>query len=132
MNGTRRSHVAELLLKKLQLLSLLSIHAKQVASENVLPNHGHDNRHKDVSPLDAIAQVCIDIGAVENSIVESITNLFVVYFVHESANSSVRELRESEDPLLDVLAQLLACVVKVVLIPHRDDVVALAVENLLL
>lgn len=110
----RRPHLEEHLLERLELLALLAVHAEEVPREDELPDHGRRHAHEDVAPPHPVAEVLVDVGAVQHRVVEPVDDLLVVDLRREAARAHVAELAEPEHPLLHVGAQLLAPVVEVI------------------
>ena len=121
-DGVRGADLEKLLLERLELLALLAVHAEEVAREDELPDHGHGHAHEDVAPPHAVAQVCVDVGAVQHGVVQAVDYLLVVDLRDAPAGAHVAELAKAEHPLLHVGAKLLAPGVEVVDVLDGEEV----------
>jgi hypothetical protein len=121
-HGVRGPDFEQDLLEALELLALLAVHAEEVAREDELPDHGHGHGHEDVAAADAVVEVRVDVGAVEDGVVEAVDDLLVVDLRGQAAGAHVGELGEAEDPLLHVAAEGLAPVVEVVHVADAEEV----------
>ncbi|SPQ18218.1 2e43d6ac-0f84-424e-a3de-dddb76ad11d0 [Thermothielavioides terrestris] len=121
-HGVRWADLEELLLELLELLALLAVHAEEVAGEDELPDHGHGHAHEDVAAADAVVEEAVDVGAVEDGVVEPVDQLLVAELRRQAAGAHIAELGEAQHPLLHVGAQLLAAVVEVVDVVDVEEV----------
>ena len=54
MHGVARPNLGQVLLQRLEFLSLVAVHAKQVPGEDELPHHGHHHGHKHIASTDPV------------------------------------------------------------------------------
>ena len=105
MNSARRSDFSQVLLQLLQCLSLITIHAKEISGEDILKDHRHDHGHENISPLDSVTKVHINIRTVKYRKIKAVDQLLVSNLMCCPADKSIRKLRKPQHPLLYVLTK---------------------------
>lgn len=139
-NGTPLAHglcwanLGQQLFQRLELLSLLPVHSEEVAGKDKLPNHVHGHGHEDVSPPDSVVEISVDVRAIQDGIVKAVDDLLIVDLACQAAGPHVGEFGKAQNPLLDVGTELLAAMVKVVLVLDVEElhIGSLGLENLTL